>query len=190
MVGNLRRLFLAVPFDDEIRAMLAEHLASGPLGQRPLPGTPVKPNNWHLTLRFLGRVDEVVQEKVMAGLDQVDLGASFEIEMGEMGAFPRPSRATVLWIGLTRGIDRLSKLNSICEEICETAGLAPEGRPYSPHLTLSRIRPDQDVRSVVEGYESMPFRWNANQVILFESRLGRGGAVYEPLESFPLMDSR
>lgn len=183
-MDQLKRLFLAVPLDDEVRSMLADHLASGRVGERPLPGTPVKPQSWHLTLRFLGRVDEVSQERVTAGLDQVDLGASFEIELGKMGAFPRPSRATVLWIGLTRGIERLSELNAVCEEICDAAGLPPEDRPYSPHLTLSRIRLDQDVGPVIERYEPRPFRWRADQVVLFESKLGRGGAVYEPIERF------
>lgn len=186
MVGKLRRLFLAVPLDDGIRAMLAEHLASVPMGARPLPGTPVNPRNWHLTLRFLGHIEEIVREKITAGLDQSHLGASFEIELGEMGAFPRPARATVLWLGLTRGLERLSELNATCEEICQAAGLGPEDRPYSVHLTLSRIRPHQDVRSVVERYEPQPFGWTATEVVLFESHLGRGGAAYEPVEVFPL----
>jgi 2'-5' RNA ligase len=181
----LRRLFLAVPLDDEVRLMLAQHLDPDRL-----PGKPVQPQSWHLTVRFLGRADELTQDKVTAGLDQSDLGDSFDIQLGEMGAFPRPARATVLWLALARGVERLSELRTIGEELSVAAGLEPEGRPYSPHLTLSRIRPDQDVRPVMAAYEPRPFRWTATELVLFESRLGRGGAVYEPVESFPFTDNR
>jgi 2'-5' RNA ligase len=178
-------LFLAVPLDEQVRVMLAQQLDPDRL-----PGKPVAPRSWHLTVRFLGWTNDVTQDKVTAELDQTDLGDTFDIQLGEMGAFPRPARATVLWLALTRGAERLTELHSIGEEVCVSAGLQPEGRPYSPHLTLSRIRPDQDVRPVIAAYEPRPFRWAAAELVLFESRLGRGGAVYDPLESFPLTRTR
>jgi 2'-5' RNA ligase len=180
-VVDLRRLFLAVPLDPATRAMLAQHL-----GPRPLPGRPVPPENWHLTVRFLGSTDQVRQERMIAGLDQIDLGSTFDVRLAQMGAFPRPTRATVLWLAVAIGMEGLTRLNDLCEEAARSVGFAPEERPFAAHLTLSRIRPHQDVRPVIDSYEPVPFRWTATELVLYESRLGRGGAAYEPLEKFSL----
>ncbi|HKZ20560.1 MAG TPA: RNA 2',3'-cyclic phosphodiesterase [Acidimicrobiia bacterium] len=175
--SGLRRLFFAVPLADEARAILAEALPH-------LPGKVVPPENWHLTTRFLGRVDQVTAERLSAAIDQVGLGHSFKVRLGEMGAFPRPVRATVLWLTVTDGLDRLEGLNSICEEAAQEVGLAAENRPFAAHLTLSRIRPHRDVRAVIDGYQPVPVSWKADRLVLYQSTLGRGGAVYTALEEF------
>ncbi len=180
-MGQLRRLFLGVPLNDSVRAMLAQHLE-----QHSVPGRPVPPVNWHLTIRFLGNVDQVAMERLLAELDQADLGEMFEIALGEMGAFPRPARASVVWLALDKGRERLSELNEIAEGASQAVGLAPEERPFAPHLTLSRIRPELDVRPDLAAYAPAPFQWTAVELVLYESHLGRGGAVYEPIERFPL----
>ena len=180
MVERLKRLFLAVPLDEGVRAMLAQHL-----GSRPLPGRPILPTNWHLTVRFLGDTDQLSEEKLVAHLDQADLGGDFVVSLGEMGAFPRPARANVLWLAVAGGGDRLAELNQVCEDAAQAAGFAPDDRPYSAHLTLSRIRPDQDLRSFIAGYQPMPLRWNAGQLVLFRS-VPDGGLHYDPIERFGL----
>jgi 2'-5' RNA ligase len=181
VVERLRRLFLAVPLDHEVRAMLAQHL--GGLG---LPGRPVPPDNWHLTVRFFGHIDQVAQERLVAELDQTHLGSGFAIVLGDLGAFPRPSKATVIWLALDHGRERLMELNAIAEEASQAAGLAPEERLFSPHLTLSRIRPEVDVRAHLAAYPRIPFQWTAGELVLYESHLDRGGAKYKPVERFPL----
>jgi 2'-5' RNA ligase len=181
VVEQLRRLFLGVPLDQEVRAMLAQHLQ-----EYRIPGRPVPPDNWHLTVRFLGNVDQIVTERLLAELDQADLGNAFAIALGDLGAFPRPARASVLWLALDKGQERLTELNQISEEASQAAGLAPEERPFSPHLTLSRIRPELDVRSDLASYRRAPLQWTAGELLLYQSRTGRGGAVYEELERFPL----
>lgn len=181
MVGvgssGLRRLFLAVPLTEAARAILAQALP-------PMPGKVVPPENWHLTSRFLGRVDLLTTERISAEIDQAGLGRRFEIRLGAMGAFPRPPRATVLWLAVTEGLARLEALNSICEEAAQGAGLAAEDRPYAAHLTLSRIRPHQDVRALIDEYEPVPVSWEADRLVLYESTPRRDGAVYTPVEEF------
>ena len=144
------------------------------------------PVNWHLTIRFLGNVDQIAMERLIAELDQADLGQAFEIVLGEMGAFPRPARASVVWLALDKGRERLSELNELAEEASQAVGLAPDERPFAPHLTLSRIRPELDVRPDLAAYTPAPFQWTAVELVLYESHMGRGGAVYEPVEKFPL----
>lgn len=160
--------------------MLAQHL-----DQLRLPGRLVPPDNWHLTVRFLGQVEQVALERVVAELDQIDLGQPFEVALGDLGAFPRPAKASVVWLALDSGRERLIELNQIAEEASQAAALAPEERPFAPHLTLSRIRPELDVRADLASYRRVPFRWTAGELVLYESHLGRGGAVYEPVEKFP-----
>lgn len=181
MVERLKRLFLGVPLDDGVRSMLAQHLR-----QHHVPGRLVPPDNWHLTIRFLGNVDQIAMERLIAELDQADLGEPFEIALGALGAFPRPAKASVVWLALDKGRDRLTELNELAEGASQAVGLAPEDRPFSPHLTLSRIRPEIDVRVDLAGYTRVPFQWTAGELVLFESHIGRGGAVYEPVEKFPL----
>ena len=178
---QLRRLFLGVPLDDSVRAMLAQHL-----GEHWIPGRLVPPDNWHLTIRFLGNVDQIAMERLIAELDQADLGKPFEIALGDLGAFPRPAKASVVWLALDKGRDRLTELNEVAEIASQGVGLAPEERPFAPHLTLSRIRPEMDVRADLAAYMRVPFRWTAGEMVLFQSHMGRGGAVYEPVEKFPL----
>lgn len=177
VANGLRRLFFAVPLAEEARAILAQALSS-------MPGKVVPPQNWHLTTRFLGRVDLVTAERLSAEIDQAGLGPRFEVRLGEMGAFPRPVRATVLWLAVTQGLAQLEALNSICEEAAQGAGLAAEDRPFAAHLTLSRIRPHQDVRAVIDAYEPVAVSWEADRLVLYESTLRRDGAIYTPVEEF------
>ena len=161
-------------------------MLAGHLSEHQIPGRPVPPENWHLTVRFLGSVDQIAMERLLAALDQADLGSAFAIALGDLGAFPRPAKASVVWLALDKGGERLTELNEIAEEEAQAIGLAPEERPFAPHLTLSRVRPEVDARPALASYLRMPFEWTAGELILYESRAGRGGAVYEPLEKFPL----
>ncbi len=179
------RLFVAVTPSVHARELLAAQLADA-TGGKPLPGRVVPPENWHLTLRFLGWSDEVARERVTAGLDQADLGEGFWATLRGLGAFPRPRRATVLWAGVTHGAERLGELAATVEEVAQAAGYEPEDRPFVPHLTLSRIRPHQDVTALVESAVVGPIRFHVGEVVLYESKLGRGGARYEARERFPL----
>ena len=179
------RLFVAAPVTDDIRAGLAAHLMEA-TGGRPLPGKPVPPPNWHLTLRFLGSTDRVAYERVLAALTDGDPGGPFSVGFGGLGAFPRPARATVLWLGIERGSDRLAGLSALAEDAARTAGFAAEDRPFHPHLTLSRLRPHQDVRPLIERTPPFPLTLPVDRLVVYRSHLGRGGARYEELDSIPL----
>ena len=161
--------------------MLARHLQD-----HSLPGRPVPPENWHITVRFLGNVDQVTRERLLAELDQSDLGPAFEVVLGDLGAFPRAGRATVMWLALDKGRERLAELNALAEQTSQVVGLAPEDRPFAAHLTLSRIRPELDVRANLASYRRVPFQWSAGELVLYESHLGRGGPSYESIETFGL----
>jgi RNA 2',3'-cyclic 3'-phosphodiesterase len=184
VVEAVRRLFVAMPVDDDTRhamaALLAERVPRG------LPGRVVAPENWHVTLRFVGWADDRTQDLITAALDGADLGARFRVGWGGLGAFPGPRRARVLWVGIDEGAAKAVALAGRVEEALETAGLPPADRPFHPHLTVSRLRPTQDVTPIVESVAPLGVTTAVDRVTLFESHLGRGGARYEMVEEFPL----
>lgn len=187
MVAELKklRLFVAVALADEVRHGLAAHLGDA-LDGRPLPGRPVPPDNWHITLRFLGYATEDVRDVVTAALDEAEAGGPFRLRFGGLGAFPRPARATVLWLGIEEGAERLGEVAAAVEEAVVGCGFLQEERPFHAHLTLSRIRPHQDVRPTIDRVPPFPLRQPVTEFVLFRSTLGGGPARYEPVERFPL----
>ncbi len=177
------RLFLAIPLNgharDDIARLLDERAGR-------LPGRVVRPANWHLTLRFLGDVVPVTGDRIAAALDAADLGKEFDLSFGGLGAFPHARSATVLWIGVDRGAERAAALAESVEAAVANAGMPPEDRPFRAHLTLSRIRPQQDVTALLERVAPLRVRLTVKRVVLYRSHLGRGGARYEEVEEFLL----
>src|SRR6476620_2499895 len=106
--GRAGRLFVGIPFPAELRAGLETYLR-GTFGER-MPGRPVPPANWHLTLRFLGDTDAARHRVLVDELRAVDAGAAFDLSLAGLGAFPRATRATVLWIGVGDGAAELRAL--------------------------------------------------------------------------------
>jgi 2'-5' RNA ligase len=157
------------------------------LGGFEIPGKIAPPENWHITLRFLGSVDEVSYERFLAALDTADLGEPFRVGLGNLGAFPGPRNATVIWVAVTKGLERLEDLAEVSEEAAQSAGLAAEERPFRSHLTLSRVRPGQDVSRLVETTPAMGIEWRCESIVVYRSHLGRAGASYEPLETLALI---
>lgn len=156
------------------------------LSRARVPGKMAPPENWHITLRFLGRVDEIGYERFLQALDALDLGGPFRIGLGEMGAFPRARSATVIWLGVSKGVERLGDLATATEEAAQTAGLVSEERPFRAHLTLTRVRPPEDVSDLIAAHPEIGIEWRCRSLVVYQSHLGRGGARYEALETFTL----
>ncbi len=175
------RIFVGVPIDQETTDQLAAWAAT-----LELPGRLVPPESWHLTLRFIGQVDEVGTERVSAALDERDFGGPFRVRFGSVSAFPRPSRATVAHVTVDQGGQELTRLADTVNEQVDDAGFGAEERPYVAHLTLSRIRPPHDLRPLVENGARSGIKMTVNEFALYRSHLGRGGARYEVLERFSL----
>ncbi|HEU0014290.1 MAG TPA: RNA 2',3'-cyclic phosphodiesterase [Longimicrobium sp.] len=179
------RLFLGVALDDAARREIDAHLRASLAGDA-LPGRAVPMANWHLTLRFLGRTTAQQAAGVRAATEAADLGSAFTMRFGGLGAFPRPRRASVLWMAVAEGVDRLRALAALAEEAARAAGFAPEDRPYTPHLTLSRLNPPRDVTDHVARTPSADVESRVDGVVLFRSRLGGGPARYEVVDRWGL----
>jgi 2'-5' RNA ligase len=146
-----------------------------------------KPENVHLTLKFLGDIREEALEQVRAALEKVcSEHAPFGVELTGLGAFPSARRARVLWMGVGAGFEELRSLASDLDAALVTLGFEPEERPYTPHLTLGRIRgrPASFDLPPEAGGSRVPVR----RVELVESTLAPEGAAYETVGAFALRE--
>jgi len=178
--GRRERLFLAVPLPEEVRDRIRQGIP------RPLPGLRTRPEQWHLTLRFLGDTEPGRKTLLIGEMEGAALGGTFPLRFGGLGAFPRPERARVLWLGIDRGEAELSRLQERVERITRAAGFPHESRPYHPHLTLSRLRPPSPVADLIERAEGPSVPMEVREVVLYRSHLGEGPARHEALRRFPL----
>ncbi len=174
------RLFIGVPLSEDARAAIARALPKS------LPSKLVAPDKWHFTLRFLGATMPQAREDLISALSEAKLGAPFRIRFGELGAFPNTSRARVLWLGVPQGGEQLSALAAIAEAAARAAGFAPEGRRFTPHLTLSRMDPPQPVAALVGNARDLDVRMTVESIIIYRSSLGAGPARYEEVRRFVL----
>lgn len=178
------RLFLAVAVDagtaERIRGAVAARFPHG------VPGRAVRPDAWHLTLRFLGDATAEAARRVVAAMEAARAEPAFGVTFGGLGAFPRPARASVLWLGVGEGADALRRLASLAENAARAAGFAAEGKAFTPHLTLSRLQPPRDVAGVVREPLAVAGRMAVGEVVLYRSHLGGGPARYEAVARIPL----
>ncbi len=185
MIGNI---FCAVDLTDEERHGLAAVLSDHGAATR-IPGRRTKPENWHITLRFIGEASDVQIDRLAERLETL-LGISAPgagtVTVDGLDAFPRPGAATVLYGRITDRSGLLSTLAGICDEAATEVGFEPEGRPFVPHLTLARIRPAQDVRAVIEHLELTPVRVAVTAVTVFRTTAVPQGVAYAPLHRYDL----
>ena len=148
--------------------------------------------NLHLTLKFLGEIDEKQQVAIR---DQLLATAKkqkpFEIQLEGIGAFPKTSDPRVIWIGVTVGKEPLMQLARTLEEDCAELGFAKEERPFSAHLTIGRVRSSQHLASLVKKLQVAEFRGSnpasIEKLILFQSLLLPAGPTYIPLAETPFI---
>lgn len=117
----------------------------------------------------------------------------FSIEMSGTGCFPSARNPRVLWIGVGSPSDTLKHLQASIETSLEAVGFAGDPRPFSPHLTLGRVKSQRNARRLAqalteEGFAKRSFQ--ASEIIVMRSDLKATGAVYSPLAIIPLTFSR
>jgi RNA 2',3'-cyclic 3'-phosphodiesterase len=176
------RLFVAIdiPADvsDNLRALLDRLKPLAKLAWSPL-------NNLHITTKFIGEWPEARLEEMTTALAAASTPGAIDIEIRGLGWFPNPRRPRVFWAGVEAG-EPLRVLARSTEQAAAKLGVPVEDRPYSPHLTLARIKspvPLQPLCEAVSTRESESFgRFRASAFYLYLSASGR----YTRLKEFAL----
>lgn len=143
----------------------------------------------HLTIRFIGDVDNVTRDRVEFALAAPLDTPAFTLTLGEAGAFPPRGVPRVLWLAIEEGLEDLKRLEREVSQRLETAGVPPDNRPFNPHLTLARVRDSHGLRlpALLAGLPRPDHTSDRiDAITLFESRLSPKGPTYTPLRRTPL----
>lgn len=143
----------------------------------------VKPENWHITLLFIGSTPPAAIETISQSLSKAASSCShFDIELAGLGGFPRLSKARVVWVGVKSGRDPLTDLAGSVRRTCAEAGFPGDKKPFEAHLTLGRTR-NEPVSITVEP-EVYSHSWgfhSVTEIHLIRSFLEKGGPRYETI---------
>ena len=193
------RAFLAVELSEDLRKQLAQ--VQQDLKQR-LGGeltkdvriSWVQSSSIHLTIKFLGDIDEALVEPMREAIDQAVKGhRAIHIPIDRLGVFPQAQQPRVLWVGAaekwerSEDAKRLAALHRSVEDCCELLDFAPESRPLSPHLTLARIKAGERhlgqalAKSGVMDQLLSLGSMTVDSVVLMKSELRPAGPVYTKL---------
>ena len=179
----MTRLFAALQLPDELRLALGR-LRAGIQGARW-----IDPQEIHLTLRFIGEVDGATADDVAMALGGVAAPA-FPVTLSGVGQFG-DGKPHTLWAGVAP-CEPLKRLATKIDQALQRVGLPPEGRRYTPHVTLARMKDPPRARIVEFLAEHGLFRaaaFCADHFTLFSSHQGHGGAHYVAEAHFPLTGS-
>jgi 2'-5' RNA ligase len=180
------RAFIAVPCPDEAKTKLAQ-VSERVKSMGDLKA--VEKENIHLTLRFLGDIEEGTVEDTIAALSSVKRPRGFEVCIKGLGAFPSGNSPRVLWAGTEKGEKELKDLNEEIERAIVPLGFPSEER-FSPHYTIARLRYVRDregFRKLLDEYGGYVFGcFKADAFYLMKSVLQRDGPVYSVVKEFRL----
>ncbi len=182
------RLFIAVPVPENIKTGIRGFQSS--LDSR-VPEEKVSwvpPENIHLTLVFLGNTPETAIERIsQAAREAAQEEEPFHMEVGSGGAFPSPKNPRILWVGIN-GAEPLCRIKErLDEKLLERAGIKPEKRKYTPHLTIARVRrryPRMKTAKLLIDENPGFGSFKAESLELIESILQPSGVRYRVLEKF------
>lgn len=178
------RTFIAVDLTDTIRKRLADLQAN----LKPTCGNLkwVNPENVHLTIKFLGEIPDRQIAPVSEALDRLASQCQpCDITVGGLGTFAPSGPVKVLWVGIQDPAGGLEACQSLCDQLLQPLGFPPEGRRFSPHLTLARNKFPQNSRQLRAALEAEPTMPPAAQTVtgitFYQSTLTRQGPIYQPL---------
>jgi RNA 2',3'-cyclic 3'-phosphodiesterase len=182
------RLFVACVIPESIKERLTEVAA----GCRLIHGLKwVGAANMHVTLKFLGEVQEALVPQVSSALHTVaEDTAPFSVAIAGVGGFPGLQNPRVLWAGIKTGAMQLSGLAVRVDEALHRVGFSREARPFSPHITLARVLERERPYGIAEAMQVFGSRnfgcYEVPDFYLVKSELRREGPAYTHIDRFTL----
>ncbi|MBA3004652.1 MAG: RNA 2',3'-cyclic phosphodiesterase [Desulfurivibrio sp.] len=176
------RLFVAIDLPPDIVARVQE-ICYG------IPGAKwVQGEQMHLTLRFIGAVDGGIFRDIKEGLGEIS-APPFSLQVKGLGFFPPRKTPRVLWVGVTP-VEEVKRLRNRIENFLVGMGLEPEGRKYSPHITLARLHdtPAARLNRFLAGNNLFATdAFAVSEFHLYSSELTSKGAFHTPEATYPLL---
>jgi 2'-5' RNA ligase len=187
------RSFIAIELPEELRLELSTLQARLKSHNQPWVKW-VDPHSIHLTLKFLGNIAIDKIDEITRAMGEATEGIPpFHLRVKGLGVFPNLRRVQVAWVGLNGEVDRLSHLQQRIEASLAQLGFARESRPFTPHLTLARIRDRASAeerqafgQAIASASLEIDYAFEVNAIRLMKSQLTREGAVYSQIGSVGL----
>lgn len=183
--GTWMRLFIALPLPEAVIHAIAVWCKQGK--EHGSLAKWVHPLDLHITLQFLGEVEEESVARIAEALEQVSRETtSFHLHLEGIGVFGTKEVPRVLWAGIGGQIDMLRQLNQRVTTATAALGFEPELHPYRPHITLARKyrkRHEEPFSGIDEPLP--PHSWTCGEMALFRSHLHKS-PMYERLHTFTL----
>lgn len=172
------RIFLAILLTEPVQ----RHSQEVQQKLAPMPGVKwTSAENLHVTLKFLGEVDDPAIAPLCAALTAAPLGGPFELRPEAIEDW-----GGVIVSSMTGDREAAAKLASVLDDTCAELGFVRENRPYQPHITLGRRRgPSRKGRRIEIATDSVP-TLKVDSICLMQSILGQGSPKYTPLATIPL----
>lgn len=147
----------------------------------------VAPENIHLTLKFLGEIDQKKSAEVIGIIrEAAEDNGPFLIGFDSVGVFPKINFPRVIWVGIAQGDEETKKIAAELEEKLAAIGIAKEKRPFSSHITIGRVRSLKNKDGLITKLDNLAgyfkdtkYQFKAAQITLFKSTLTPKGPLYE-----------
>jgi len=177
------RTFLAVEIPENIRKVIHDFIQIE--AKKELPIKWVAFENLHITLKFLGEIDDKMKAEITPAIAEISQKHNpFGVQFAGLGCFPNPRNPRIVWVGVKQGGEELCAIAADLENELARFGFKEEKR-FHPHLTIGRVRQFCKVDDIL-AKKVLPDVFRVDSVVLFKSTLRPDGPTYEKLDDYVL----
>ena len=183
------RLFIACPIPDSLKKSIEKIESLFKESEADVKW--IKPENLHITLKFLGKVDkERLNDVIEKTRNAINGVSSIYANVESLGVFPNWRKPRVVWIGIEQGKEELKRLSNNVDEKLSLVGFEKEKREFAAHLTIGRVRSNKNIKKLIDVLQKKSKETFGeifiDHIVLMESKLSSQGASYACIEKFSL----
>lgn len=184
------RVFCAIDLPPQLKQKLADHGEQLREAEPDAHASWTRPDNIHLTLKFLGNVNVPDVAKLSQAAERAVVSVPrFKLTAEGPGTFPKNGPPRVLWIGISDPDEQLARLHASLENEGAKLGFAKEARAFHPHLTLARLRSSKGAKALGAAHRARdfePVEISVSELLVIRSELGREGSRYSVISRHQL----
>jgi RNA 2',3'-cyclic 3'-phosphodiesterase len=182
------RAFVAIPLPEQCREMLERLQQSLRATEAAVRWTAI--SSIHLTLKFLGEIEPAIVPKLSQSFrEATKTSRELQLRIRGLGSFPNQKNPRIVWCSVEGDTEGLSRLQREVENVCAGLGFPAENRPFSPHLTLGRVKSKRNLQPLLDCIKigsDLECDFEADHYNVYQSALKPQGAVYTVLETIAL----